>query len=44
MVKQETDSYPCGQDVSGVVLKVGEGVTNVDVNDDVVGMYHQNYY
>ena len=32
-----TTSYPCGQDVSGVVVKVGEGVTNVQQDDDVVG-------
>lgn len=38
VLQKETDSYPCGQDVSGVVVKVGEGVTNVDLEDDVVGV------
>lgn len=37
VLKKGTESYPCGQDVSGVVVKVGEGVTNVELDDDVVG-------
>lgn len=32
-------TYPCGQDVSGVVQKVGEGVTHVSNGDEVVGMF-----
>lgn len=31
-------TYPCGQDVSAVVQKIGENVTNVSVGDEVVGM------
>ena len=32
-------SYPYGQDVSGVVVRlgIGEGMTNVEQEDDVVG-------
>lgn len=30
--------YPCGQDVSGVVERIGDNVTHVSVGDDVVGI------
>ena len=39
VLQKETVSFPCGQDVSGVVVKVGEGVTNVEQEDDVVGKF-----
>ena len=39
VLQKETVSFPCGQDVSGMVVKVGEGVTNVEQEDDVVGKF-----
>ncbi|XP_060608471.1 quinone oxidoreductase-like protein 1 [Ruditapes philippinarum] len=35
---EEVQDYPCGQDASGVVDKVGDNVTHVNVGDDVVGI------
>ncbi|XP_052244381.1 quinone oxidoreductase-like protein 1 isoform X2 [Dreissena polymorpha] len=32
------ESFPCGQEVSGVVERIGEGVTHVRAGDDVVGL------
>ncbi|XP_052810186.1 quinone oxidoreductase-like protein 1 [Mya arenaria] len=31
-------TYPCGQDISGVVEQVGAGVTHVNIGDEVVGV------
>lgn len=37
-LNEDSGTWACGQDVSGIVIRVGEGVTHVLEEDDVVGV------